>query len=57
MNSITKADHFVRICRKEEQNGVEFVSTAYWQKVQKNREALAVIIEAIFFCGQQNISI
>jgi hypothetical protein len=46
MNSITRADHYVRICRKEEQNVVEFGSTAYRQKVQKNREALAAIIEA-----------
>lgn len=35
MDSITRADHFVRICRKEEQNVVEFGSTAYRQKVQK----------------------
>jgi hypothetical protein len=56
MNSITRADHFVRICRKEEQYVVEFGSTAYRQKVQKNREALAAIIEAIILCGQQNIS-
>jgi hypothetical protein len=34
MNSITRADHFVRICRKEEQYVVEFGSTAYRQKVQ-----------------------
>lgn len=57
MDSITRADHFVRICRKEEQNVVEFGSTAYRQKVQKNREALAAIIEAIILCGQQNIAL
>jgi hypothetical protein len=51
MNSITRADHYVRICRKEEQNVVEFGSTAYRQKVQKNREA--AIIEATFFVGNK----
>jgi hypothetical protein len=56
MNSITRADHFVRICRKEEQNVVKFGSTAYRQKVQKNREALAAIIEATILCGQKIIS-
>jgi hypothetical protein len=52
MNSITRADHFVRIW-EEEQNVVEFGSTAYRQKVQKNREKLAAIIEAIFFVGNK----
>ena len=57
LTSMTKADHLVRICNKEEQSILEFGSTAYKNKVQKNRQALSAIIEAIILCGRQNIAL
>ena len=57
LNALTKADHFVKICKKEQQNVIEFGSTAYRNIVKRNRQALTAIIEAIIVCGRQNIAL
>jgi hypothetical protein len=56
-HALVKADHFVKICNKEELSIAEFGSTAYKNKVQNNRQVLTATIEAIILCGQQNIAI
>jgi hypothetical protein len=52
-NALTKANRFVKINRKEEQNVAEFGSTAYRNKVERNRQTFTAIIEVIIICGRQ----
>ncbi|WAR17249.1 hypothetical protein MAR_031843, partial [Mya arenaria] len=57
LSNCDSADHFLAIMKGEKKDILCSMSSQYNVVVEKNRKILVSIIEAIVFCGKQNIAL
>ncbi|KAJ8320059.1 hypothetical protein KUTeg_001646 [Tegillarca granosa] len=57
MRAVELSKNFLRVCKNDAPSIAEKISSAYKEKIERNRSALISIIKTIILCGKQNIAL